>query len=145
MAGVDNVYVVPSQMVKVKHIILEIYMTHCDLVRLLYVFPEPRDSLFFSNTLQRSDAYGSDIGLFTWSAPSHYLNQWMDIIYWTLRHKLQWNINRNSWISIQENSIKMSSAKCWPFCLSLNVLRRWIVILQLLHNYLVCIWLTYCT
>ena len=43
--------------------------------------------------------------------------------YWTLRNKLQWNYNWNSNIFIQENVLKMSCAKQWPFCLCLNVLR----------------------
>ena len=30
----------------------------------------------------------------------------MDIVYWTLRNKLQWNLNRNSNIFIQENAFK---------------------------------------
>ena len=36
------------------------------------------------------------------SAPSHYLNLCWNIVYWTFRHKLQWNFNRNSIIFIQE-------------------------------------------
>ena len=40
-----------------------------------------------------------------WPAPSHYyLNQWWNIVNWTLRNKLQWNLNRNSNIFIQENA-----------------------------------------
>ena len=35
--------------------------------------------------------------------PSHYLNQCWNIVDWTARNKLQWNVNRNSQISIQEN------------------------------------------
>ena len=36
-----------------------------------------------------------------WSVPSHYLNQCWDIVNWTLRNKLQWNLNRNLYISIE--------------------------------------------
>ena len=36
------------------------------------------------------------------SAPSHDLNQCWLIVNWTLRNKLQWNLNRNSIIFIQE-------------------------------------------
>ena len=43
---------------------------------------------------------GSDSGL---SAPSHYLNQCWNIVNWTPRNKLQWNVYRNSYIFIQEN------------------------------------------
>ena len=38
--------------------------------------------------------------------PSHYLNQCWDIVNWTLRKKLQWNINRNSNSFIQENAFE---------------------------------------
>ena len=34
-------------------------------------------------------------------APSHYLNQCWNIVNWTLRNKLQWNLNENSHIFIQ--------------------------------------------
>ena len=41
-----------------------------------------------------------------------------------MAHKFQWNFNEKSIILIHEkNAIKMLSAKCWQFCLSLNVLR----------------------
>ena len=35
--------------------------------------------------------------------PKHYLNQCWHIITWTLGNKLQWNLNRNSNVFIQEN------------------------------------------
>ena len=67
---------------------------------------------------------GLDYGLPpAWSAPSHYLNQWWNIVNLTLRNKIQSNIDRNSYIFIPEKKhLYMSSAKCWPFCLSLHVL-----------------------
>ena len=34
--------------------------------------------------------------LVVWLAPSHYLNQFWNIINWTLRNKPQWNFSRNS-------------------------------------------------
>ena len=37
-------------------------------------------------------------------APSHYLNQCWDLVNSRLRNKLWWNLNRNSYIFIQENS-----------------------------------------
>ena len=46
---------------------------------------------------------GSDDGL---SQPNHYLNQCWNIVNWTLTNKLQWNVNRNSYIFIQENVSK---------------------------------------
>ena len=39
-------------------------------------------------------------------APSHYVNQCWNMVNGTLRNKLQWNINRNSCIFIQENSLE---------------------------------------
>ena len=63
--------------------------------------------------------------LVTWSAPSHYLNQCWDIVNWTLRNKLQWTLNRNSNLFIQENHLKVSSAKWRPFCVGLNELKAY--------------------
>ena len=37
---------------------------------------------------------------------SHNLNRWWNIVDWTLRNKLQWNFNRNSFIFIQENACR---------------------------------------
>ena len=44
--------------------------------------------------------------LVAWSAPSHYRNQWWNIINWNLRNKLQWNLKRNSYIFIQDNAFE---------------------------------------
>ena len=49
---------------------------------------------------------------------THYIS----FVNWTLRKKLQWNLNRNSSISFKKMHLKMSSAKWRPFCLGLNVL-----------------------
>ena len=38
--------------------------------------------------------------------PSHYLNQCWNIVNWTLENKHQWNLNRNSYIFIQENAFE---------------------------------------
>ena len=46
------------------------------------------------NSLRPSDAY------------MHYLNQCWIIVNWTLRNKLQWSINQNSNIFIQENAFE---------------------------------------
>ena len=54
---------------------------------------------------------------------SHHPNQCWDIVDLALRNKLQWNFNRNPNISIKKICLKMSSAKCCPFCLVLNALR----------------------
>ena len=41
-----------------------------------------------------------------YSAPSHYLNQCSLMVNWTPRNKLQWNLNHNTKLSIQENAFK---------------------------------------
>ena len=41
-----------------------------------------------------------------WSAPSNYLNQCWNIVNWTIRNKIRWNHNRNSYIFIQENAFE---------------------------------------
>ena len=61
----------------------------------------------------------SDNGL----APSHYQKQWWNIVNWTLRNKLQWNFNRNSYIFIQENAFenvvwKMAAILSRPQCVN---------------------------
>ena len=38
------------------------------------------------------------------TAPSHCLNQCWNFVHWTLKNKLQWNLNRNSNIFIEENT-----------------------------------------
>ena len=37
--------------------------------------------------------------------PSHYLNQYLNIVNWTVRKKLQWHFDQNSYIFIEENAI----------------------------------------
>ena len=64
---------------------------------------------------------GSDNGLPSESAPSHYLNQCWNIVDWTLRNKLQWNFNKKHTFSLKMH-LKTSSAKQQPFCFGLNVL-----------------------
>ena len=49
---------------------------------------------------------GSDNGLLPCRHPSHYLNQSWNIIDWSLRNILQWNLNQNSYIFIQENAFE---------------------------------------
>ena len=51
--------------------------------------------------------------------PSHYLNQCWSIVNWTLRNKLQWNLNWNSYIFIQETAsenavCKIAAILSWP-------------------------------
>ena len=56
-------------------------------------------------------------------APSHYPNQCWNSVNWALRNKLQWNVNRNSYIFIQENPFenvvwKMAAILSWPQCVN---------------------------
>ena len=44
--------------------------------------------------------------LVAWTAPSHYLNQCWNIVNRTLGTKCQWNLNRQSYIFIQENAFE---------------------------------------
>ena len=64
------------------------------------------------------------------SAASHYLHQCWNIVNWTPRNKLRWNVNQNSYIFIHEIHLEMSSGKWRPFCLGLNVLKITDLILQ---------------
>ena len=43
--------------------------------------------------------------------PSHYLNQWWNIVDWTAGNKLQWNLKWNSYIFIQENVFESFDCK----------------------------------
>ena len=58
-----------------------------------------------------------------WTAPSHYLNQCRNIVNWTLGNKRQWNLDRNSYIFIQENAFEnvdceMMSISSRPQCVN---------------------------
>ena len=44
-----------------------------------------------------------------WSAPSHYLNQWWNIVDSTFKNKLQWNFNRISNICFMKMRLNVSS------------------------------------
>ena len=55
--------------------------------------------------------------------PSHYLNQCWNIANWTLRSKLQWNLNRNPYSFIDENAFeyvvwKIVAILSWPQCVN---------------------------
>ena len=81
------------------------------------------------NSLRPSNAYmrrWTNHHWFWWwlvacPAQNHYLNQFWNIVNWTLRNKLQWNFNRNSNIFIQENALEnvvcgMASILSLPQC-----------------------------
>ena len=57
------------------------------------------------------------------SVPIHYLNQGSYIVHSTQRYIYQWNIILFSKVYIQEDALKMSSAKWRSFCLDLNVIK----------------------
>ena len=72
---------------------------------------------------------------------SHYLNQCWIIVNWTLRNKLQWNLNPNSNVFIQENAFE--SVVCetvailsWPQCV--KYIFWWRIHI---HNYIYVIWI----
>ena len=53
--------------------------------------------------------------------PSHCLDQCWHIVNWTVGNNFHWNLNQNIKLLFNEMHLKMLSAKCWPFCLSLKV------------------------
>ena len=58
---------------------------------------------------------------------SHYLTQCWNIVNWTLRNKIQWKLNRNSYIFIQENTFekvvcKMMAILSQPHCVQDSLL-----------------------
>ena len=62
--------------------------------------------------------------LVAWPAPSRYLNQCWNIVNWTIGNKFQWNMNRNSYIFIQENAFenvvwKMAAILSRPQCVNI--------------------------
>ena len=71
--------------------------------------------------------------LVAWPAPSHYINHCWNIVNWVLRNKLQWNLNRNSYIFIHENAFenvvwKMAAILCRPQCVKSHITgtRQWL-------------------
>ena len=76
---------------------------------------------------------GSGNGL---SAPNRYLNQCWNIVYWTPRNKLQWNVNLNSYILSQDNPFEnvvwnMVAILSRPQCVNCSVYTTY---LHLLHS-----------
>ena len=54
-----------------------------------------------------------------WMVPSHYLNQWWDIVNWTVGNQHQWNPKKKLNIFIHETVFENVISK---FCLTLNML-----------------------
>ena len=72
---------------------------------------------------------GSDNGLSPGRREAIILNQWWNIVKWTLRHKLHWNLNRDLYIFVQENAFEnvvwkmastLSRAQCVNFSTQKN-------------------------
>ena len=55
--------------------------------------------------------------------PSHYLNHCWNIVNLTLGNKLQWNLNRNEYIFIQDNAFENVVWKMAAISLGLNMLK----------------------
>ena len=69
----------------------------------------------------------SDNGLSSCWRQNHCLNQSWHIVNWTLRNKLQWNLNLNSYIFFQENGFqsvvwKMAAILSQPQCVKVTVM-----------------------
>ena len=69
------------------------------------------------------------------------MNQRWNIVNWTPRNKLQWNVNQNSYIFIQENPFE--NVVWQPFCLGLNVLTK--LLLMLVHGWVINSTVIYCS
>ena len=69
--------------------------------------------------------------------PSHYLNQCWNIVNWTLGNKLQWNFIQTRSFSFMQVDLKMLSGKWWLFCLGLNVLTHWSLVMHALLNWVI--------
>ena len=54
---------------------------------------------------------GSDNGLSPIQCQALYLNQCWEIVYWTLRNKLQWNFNQNTKLFIHKNASENTVCK----------------------------------
>ena len=69
---------------------------------------EAKGSIFLDSAIDVARVNGLIKCMFllkmAWTAQSHYLNQCWNMLDWTLRNKLQWNPNRNPYISIKENA-----------------------------------------
>ena len=67
--------------------------------------------------------------LVPWTAPSHYLNHCRNIVNWTPENKLEWNLNRNLYIFIQENAFqiivtKLTAILSRPQCVYSNLKKK---------------------
>ena len=68
-----------------------------------------------------------------WSAPGNYLNQCWNIVNWTLRIKLQWNLHRNSHIHFQENACENVVWKMMAILSQAQCVNGWIYTENMQH------------
>ena len=67
---------------------------------------------------------GSDDGLIVaWPGPSYCLNQCWNVVNWTIWNKIQWNLNRNSYIFNKEDAFenvvrKLATISSRPQCVN---------------------------
>ena len=69
--------------------------------------------------------------LVAYSAPSHYLNQCLIIVNWTLRNKLQWNFNQNTKLFIHENTSENIVCEMAAILSSGGWVKKPVIVLQL--------------
>ena len=79
-----------------------------------------------------------------WMPPNHYLNQSWNVVNWILGNQLQWYLNHNSYIFIQENAFenvvwKISAILSRPQCVN------WVVYQEVEGKELIAINSTGCT
>ena len=69
--------------------------------------------------------------------PSHYLNQCWDIVNWTLRNMLQWNLNRNSNMFIEEYAFENI---IWKMAVILSQCVKWWLVEYSVLNHVLNQW-----
>ena len=93
-----------------QHVLLHVYIS-CVFIQMIFL----STSVWMWNPLRLSYVRELVPHRFRWwlfaiSVPSHYQNQWWNIVNWTLRNKCSQNLNKK----IQPFScMKMMSVKCW--------------------------------
>ena len=81
--------------------------------------------------------------------PSQYLNQWWNIVNWTIRNKFQWNFYSYLNIFVKENAFEnvvseMAASLSWSQCV--NCLLHWTTVYHIrrVHGWVLCMsWLYY--
>ena len=81
-----------------------------------------RRSEAFVNIRQWNNYHWFRYWLVTWSAPSHYLNQWWNIVDWALRNKIQKMVFAIFTFSFKKIQLKILPAQWLPLCIGLSVI-----------------------